>query len=339
MIFDGHSDLLYDVTRRRLAGEARVLEHRHLNRLRRGGIEGLVLAFWYGRGQGQTFWEGVPGAENAAQRLEVMLSCAQAEFAECPWLAVVRTAEEAEAARAEGKIYAFLGIEGLEGLERPEELDRLASLGLRLGMLTWNEENPFASGAAQDPAKGLTDLGRRALGRMEDLGIVPDVSHLNDGGFWDVLKLSRGPVIASHSNCRALCPHPRNLTDSQLRAIRDSGGVVGLNVHHKFVHEDPEKQTAQTLALHAAHMAEVMGVEHVACGFDFCEFMGPGNDGAAGLEDCGQAGTLLECLERLGMSARERELISRENLLRIFRERRENYHCIQSGNSLYWTMK
>ena len=100
MIFDGHSDLLYDVTRRRLAGETRVLERRHLDRLRRGGTEGLALALWYGRGQGQTFWEGVPGAESAAHRLEVMLSCAQAEFAECPWLAVVRTAEEAEARRS-----------------------------------------------------------------------------------------------------------------------------------------------------------------------------------------------------------------------------------------------
>jgi membrane dipeptidase len=321
MIFDGHSDLLYDVTRRRLAGESHVLEHHHLDRLRRGGIEGLVLALWYGRGQGQTFWEGVPGAESAAHRLEVMLSCAQAEFAECPWLAIVRTAREAEAARAQGKLYAFLAIEGMEALEHPEELDRLSSLGLRLGMLTWNEENRFAAGASQDPAKGLTDPGRRVLRRMEDLGMLLDVSHLNSGGFWEVLRLARGPVIASHSNCRALCEIPRNLTDEQLRAIRDSGGAVGVNAYNNFVHEDPERQTAETLALHAAHMAEVMGVEHVACGFDFCEFMGsPGNEAVRGLEDCGRAGAFLDCLERLGMSPAERAMISRENLLRIFRE-------------------
>lgn len=321
MIFDGHSDLLYDVTRRRLAGESHVLEQHHLDRLRRGGIEGLVLALWYGRGQGQTFWESVPGAERAAHRLEVMLSCAQAEFAECPWLAVVRTAEEAEAARAEGKLYAFLAIEGMEGLEGPEELDRLASLGLRLGMLTWNEDNHFAAGAAQDPGKGLTDLGRRAIRRMEDLGTFIDVSHLNEGGFQEVLRLAHGPVIASHSNCRALCDVPRNLTDEQLRAIRDSGGVVGVNAYHNFVHEDPERQTVETLALHAAHMAEVMGVEHVACGFDFCEFMGsPGNEAARGLEDCGHAAAFLNCLEWLGMHPAEREMVSRKNLLRIFRE-------------------
>ena len=321
MIFDGHSDLLYDVTRRRLAGESHVLEQHHLDRLRRGGIEGLALALWYGRGQGQTFWESVPGAERAAHRLEVMLSCAQAEFAECPWLAVVRTAAEAEATRAEGKLYAFLAIEGMEGLEGPEELDRLASLGLRLGMLTWNEDNRFAAGAAQDPGKGLTDLGRRAIRRMEDLGTLIDVSHLNEGGFQEVLRLAHGPVIASHSNGRALCDVPRNLTDEQLRAIRDSGGVVGVNAYHSFVHEDPERQTVETLALHAAHMAEVMGVEHVACGFDFCEFMGsPGNEAARGLEDCGHAAAFLNCLERLGMHPAEREMVSRKNLLRIFRE-------------------
>ena len=325
MVFDGHSDLLYDVTRRRLAGETHVLERRHLSRLRRGGVEGLVLALWYGRGQGQTFWEGVPGAGDPACRLETMLACAQAEFAECPWLTVVRTAEEAEAARARGNRYAFLCVEGMEALgpEVERDIDRLAARGLRLGMLTWNEENPLAAGAAQDPSKGLTALGRRALRRMEDRGIIVDVSHLNDGGFRDVIRLARGPVVASHSNCRRLCPHPRNLTDDQLRAIRDSGGVVGLNVHHKFVHADPARRTAETLALHAAHMAEVMGIEHVACGFDFCEFMGPGNDGAAGLADCGEIPHLFQALERLGMSAAERESIARNNFLRIFRGRRE----------------
>ena len=109
----------------------------------------------------------------------------------------------------------------------------------------------------------------------------------------------------------------RNLTDDQLRAIRDTGGVVGLNVHHAFVHADPAKQTAQMLARHAAHMAEVMGVEHVACGFDFCEYFGPGNEGAEGLENCSQTGNLFYWLEKLGMNARERDMIAKENFLRV----------------------
>ena len=147
--------------------------------------------------------------------------------------------------------------------------------------------------------------------------MVMDVSHLNDGGFRDVMKLTEKPVIASHSNCRALCDVRRNLTDDQLRAIRDTGGVVGLNVHHAFVHADPAKQTAQMLARHAAHMAEVMGVEHVACGFDFCEYFGPGNEGAEGLENCSQTGNLFYWLEKLGMNARERDMSAKENFLRV----------------------
>lgn len=318
MVFDGHADLLYDVTRRRLAGEDHVLERRHLDRLRRGGVEGLALALWTGTAQGQTFWKDVPGAETDAARTEIMMDCARAEFGECPWLAVVRTAEEAARAREEGKLYAFLAIEGMAAIgEDIDAIDRYHAFGARIGMLTWNEENLLAAGAGGDPRKGLTALGRQAVRRMEALGMAVDVSHLNDGGFWDVVRLARGPVIASHSNCRALCDVRRNLSDDQLRAIRDTGGVVGLNVHHAFVHTDPARQTAEMLARHAAHMAEVMGVEHVACGFDFCEFMGPGNEGARGLEDCGQIGHLFDWLERLGMPARERELIARGNFLRV----------------------
>lgn len=318
MVFDGHSDLLYDVTRRRLAGEDHVLERCHLDRLRAGGVEGLVLALWTSAAGGQTFWKDVPGAETDADRTRIMMDCARAELAECPWLAAVRTAKEAEQARAEGKLYAFLAVEGMAAIgEDIDAIDHYHEFGVRIGMLTWNEKNALATGAGGDPQKGLTMAGWRAVRRMRELGMVVDVSHLNDGGFWDVMKLARGPVIASHSNCRALCDVRRNLSDGQLRAIRDTGGVVGLNVHHAFVHADPAQQTAKTLALHAAYMAEVMGIEHVACGFDFCEFMGPGNEGAEGLENCAHIKNLFYWLERLGMSRHEREMIARENFLRV----------------------
>lgn len=317
MYFDGHSDLLYDVTRRRLRGETRVLERHHLDRLRRGGVEGLVLALWTSEDE-DTFWQEVPGMESWEARTRVMMDCALAEFAEAPWLQVVRTAREAQTARAEGKVYAFLGVEGMAAIgEDLAGIDRYADFGARLGMLTWNEENLLATGAKGDPQKGLTALGRQAVRRMQDRAMLVDVSHLNHRGFWDVMDVTDGPVIASHSNCRVLCDVPRNLTDDQLRAIRDTGGVVGLNVYHGFIHADPEQQTVEMLARHAVRMAEIMGVEHVACGFDFCEFFGPGNEGARGLEDCSRIGTLFDWLERFGMSGRERELIARENFLRV----------------------
>lgn len=319
MVFDGHSDLLYDVARRRLAGEARVLERCHRDRLKKGGVEGLVLALWTSSTK-ETFWKGGAGAETDAARTEMALDCARAEFAECPWLAVVRTEEEAERARAAGQLYAFLGVEGMAAIgEDLSGIDRYADWGARLGMLTWNEENLLATGAGGDAYSGLTDVGKRAVRRMGQRGMLTDVSHLNDGGFRDVMKLADGPVIASHSNCRSLCDVRRNLTDDQLRAIRDTGGVVGLNAYHAFVHADPARQTAEMLARHAAHMAEVMGVEHVACGFDFCEFFGPGNEGAEGLESAAHIKNLFYWLERVGMNERERRMIARENFLRVLR--------------------
>ena len=315
MVFDGHSDLLYDVTRRRLAGEKHVLERRHLNNLEAGGVEGLALALWV---SADIFWKDVPEAKDHRDRTEIMLLCMKAELAECPWLTMVRTPAEAEAAKAAGKKYAFLAVEGMDTVRNDlGMIDRYADLGVRVGMLSWNGENLLATGAGGDPYSGLTELGRRAVRRMEDRNILVDVSHLNDGGFRDVMKMAEGPVIASHSNCRALCDVRRNLTDDQLRAIRDTGGIVGLNVHHAFVHTDRERQTAEMLARHAAHMAEVMGVEHVACGFDFCEYFGPGNEGVDGLENCSQIGNLVYWLEKLGMNEQERNMIARENFLRV----------------------
>ena len=317
MVFDGHSDLLYDVTRRRLAGEKRVLERRHLRNLEAGGVEGLTLALWV---SAQDFWKNVPEAEGHRERTDIMLLCMKAELAECPWLELVRTAGEAARAKAAGKKYAFLAVEGMDAIgDDLNGIDHYADLGVRLGMLTWNGENRLATGAGGDPYSGLTELGRQAVRRMGTRNIVMDVSHLNDGGFWDVMKAAEGPVVASHSNCRALCDVRRNLTDDQLRAIRDSGGVVGLNVHHAFVHADREKRTAEMLARHAAHMADVMGVEHVACGFDFCEYFGPGNEGAEGLENCSQIHNLFYWLEKLGMNKKERDMVARENFLRILR--------------------
>jgi len=317
MIFDGHADLLHDVTRRRLAGEKRTLERCHLERLRRGGIEGVTLALWTRSGE-EPFWAAHPLGRTDAGRTELMLACAREEFAESPWLAVVRTAAEAEAARAAGKLYAFISVEGMAAVgEDSRWLERYEEFGARMAMFTWNEENALATGAGGDPSKGLTELGRQTLRRMEELHMIVDVSHLNDGGFRDVLRLTHGPVLASHSNCRSLCDVRRNLTDDQLRAIRDTGGVVGVNVYHEFVHADAEKQTVEMLARHAARMMDVMGVEHVACGFDFCEYFGPGNEGAKGMEDCSQSGNFFACLARMGASERELRMIARENLLRL----------------------
>lgn len=309
-IFDGHSDLLSDVVCRRLQGERKVLERQHLERLRQGEIEGLILSLWVNPKGGKSYGE----------KTRELMICAKEEFAEAPWLEVVCKADEAKAAKKQGKLYAFLAVEGMAAIgDDLEGVDAYADFGVRIGMLTWNETNLLATGASGDPYSGLTNVGKQVVRRMEKIGMIVDVSHLNSGGFWDVVRMAQGPVIASHSNSRFLCDVPRNLTDEQLRAIRDTGGVVGVNAYHGFVHIDSNKQTAQMLARHAAHMAEIMGVEHVACGFDFCEFLGPGNEGAEGMESCAHVKNFFYWLEQFGMSEAERMMIARENLLRVLR--------------------
>lgn len=150
MVLDAHSDLFYDVTRRRLAGEPHVLERYHLSRLRRGGVEGLVLSLWTGTGQSQTFWRDTPWAapEAASSRLKVMLACAREELAECRAVRLVRTGQEAAQARKEaaqarkdGCLYVILGVEGLAslgtdlaGLEDAGQISNLFDCLERLGL-------------------------------------------------------------------------------------------------------------------------------------------------------------------------------------------------------------
>ena len=317
MIFDGHSDLLWDVTRRAEAGEDGALQ-KWVRVLRRGGGEGVVLALWAHLTTAGAFWGKVPGMGHPRRRTERMLQVLERELSYTRDLRLVTSAAQAGEARRAGAVYAFLSVEGMEAISTEVTgVDWYARQGVRMGMLTWNEDNLLASGAGGDRSRGLTAAGRRVIRRMEEVGMIVDVSHLNDRGFWDVMGMAGKPVMASHSNCRALCDVPRNLTDDQLRAIRDSGGVVGLNAYHGFLHADPTRRTVEMLALHAAHMAEVMGVEHVSCGFDFCGLFGPGGKGRQGSHGASHLENPMLCLESLGMSRREREAIARENLLRV----------------------
>jgi len=152
-------------------------------------------------------------------------------------------------------------------------LDELDARGVKIITLTWNGANELGYGAHCGPGLGLTDFGKEAVRRMFELGIIPDVSHLNEVGFWDVAKLASAqgkPFWATHSNCAAIQPHRRNLNDDQLRAIFASGGLVGINLFVDFL---GGAGTAQAVARHLAHMIALGGEDHVALGSDFdgCE--------------------------------------------------------------------
>ncbi len=166
-----------------------------------------------------------------------------------------------------GVMSSILAVEG--GCVLGGDLDMvqvLANAGVRSLTLTWNGENELAGGAASDG--GLSDFGREAIRELERLHIAVDVSHLNDRSFYDVLEAAEKPVIATHSNSRALCAHRRNLTDEMFRMIASRGGLVGLNFCRDFLAEDGDV-TLDTLARHVEHFLELGGEDTIALGSDY----------------------------------------------------------------------
>lgn len=316
MYFDAHSDVWSDVAVRRLNGETDVFSRRHLERFRRGGMEGGIFVIWV----------DPPYTANYVARTRQIMKCVHDEAAECADLRIVHTYDEMMQARRDSVLYALIGVEGMAAIGNDiAGIDAYYDFGVRHAILTWNEANTLGSGALSGREEGLTELGKQAVRRIQERGMLLDVSHLNDAGFHDVVRLARRPFIASHSNCRALCDVPRNLTDDQMRAIRDADGVVGVNAYSRFIDADPKRWTVQRLAHHAAHMIDVMGIDHVCCGFDFCDFLdgnasGSGTSGTVGLETCVQSPNFFACLTQMGMCAADQEKIASGNLQRVIRD-------------------
>ncbi len=165
----------------------------------------------------------------------------------------------------EGSIGLLTMMEGAEPLESPDTLEEFHRRGVRVVSLTWNTENKYASGYYTD--KGLTAEGAELIRTMNELGIALDLSHINDHGFWPALELTELVPLATHSNARALCPHPRNLTDEQIRAIAERGGVVGVVLYRPFLAAEAEG-TLDDVVRHVAHIASLVGEDHVGIGSD-----------------------------------------------------------------------
>ena len=176
-----------------------------------------------------------------------------------------------------GKMSAILTIEGPAGFGfNPAMLENLHQIGFRITTLGWNEQNPLCG--SHKTGGGLTDLGREYVKEAQRLGMIIDVSHISDEAFWDIMKITEKPVIASHSNSRSVCPVSRNLTDDMFREICQSGGVAGFNMCAPFVGDDPDLDTA---ADHFVHFLELGGEKHVALGGDLdgCDVLPKGFEG------------------------------------------------------------
>lgn len=168
-----------------------------------------------------------------------------------------------------GKRGALLSLEGADALEGSLEYLRiLYRLGLRSIGLTWNYRNEAADGCGERNPAGLSRFGRELISEANRLGVLLDVSHLGEAGFWEVAQLSTQPIIASHGNCRAICNHPRNLTDEQIRMLIKKGGVIGLTFVPQFVAKT-EKVTLDDLLMHIYHLISLGAEDHMAFGSDF----------------------------------------------------------------------
>ncbi len=307
IVVDMHADTLLDVLKgkRRLADQGKG-GHVDLSRLRRGGVRVQFFA---------CFIEPEYKPERALkQALRLLDAFYREEEANRSELQLATSVEEIQGIAAAGKIAAILSIEGGEALERDLGVLRIFyRLGVRSLCLTWNERNYLADGVAEGRAGGgLTRFGVEVVRELNRLGMLVDVSHLGERGFWDVLEVSTSPVIASHSNARALCDHPRNLTDQQIRALAAHGGVVGINFAPHFLAEDGNACLDAVVA-HIEYLLELVGPDHVGLGSDF--------DGIEktprGLEDVRFLPELTEALLARGIDAETVQKVLGRNILRV----------------------
>ena len=236
-------------------------------------------------------------------------------------IAMAYNGDQIEENRKAGKMSAVLTIEdGRSVLGKMENLERYYGLGVRAITLTWNDENCFGAPNSKDPEimqKGLTPFGKEAVAYMQELGILVDVSHLSDGGFYDVADICRKPFVATHSNCRAIGPHQRNLTDDMIRVLADKGGVAGINFGPEFLNPDVEcrDSTVALMARHARHMADIGGVDVIGLGSDLDGIMGN-----LEIYDCAQMYKLEDALSKEGFSGDDIEKIFYKNVLRVMKD-------------------
>lgn len=230
----------------------------------------------------------------------------------------VRNVADIEENMKAGKLSAMLTIEdGVPVDGKIERIQEFYDRGVRMIGLTWNYENSIGFPCSDDPEKhmlGLKPFGLEVVAKMDELGMIVDTSHLSEGGFWDVVKHGKKPFAASHSCARALCNHRRNLTDEQIKALANKGGICGVNFWNRFLHDDPGITLVDDLIRHMKHLANVGGIDVVALGSDF-----DGIDDKLEFKDYAGMPLVVDAIAKaFGEAACDK--ICHENALRVFKE-------------------
>jgi membrane dipeptidase len=350
-IFDGHNDVLLrlhlhpgaDAVAAFLQGEDK--GHLDLPKARKGGFAGGLFAIFVpspkrqdradsdtpSQGTGSVIGGDIgstsaPPAVDVAQAQRVVFAMASLLFRiereSQGRVRVCRNTNDIESCLADDVLAAVLHIEGAEAIDANFELlDVLYAAGLRSLGPVWSRPNAFGHGvpfrcpSSPDTGPGLTDLGKALIGACNALRILVDLSHLNERGFWDVAAISNAPLVATHSNAHAISPHSRNLTDRQLAAIGESGGLVGVNFAVSFLRPDGRHDNDTPIDLiirHIEHMLEHAGEDGVGFGSDF--------DGAAIPAELGNAAglqKLVQAMRKRGFGKPLIEKVCFRNWLRV----------------------
>ncbi|CAN5783764.1 dipeptidase [soil metagenome] len=342
-IFDGHNDTLLSLRQTgRSFFESSERGHVDLPRARAGGMTGGFFAIWVPDPEHNPLDGDSDDPDVSAYTdvnlmpprmqlstaqlyaLESLATVAKLER-ECGGaLAIVRTAQDIIQNASQGIFSVEIHLEGAEPIDpQLNTLEAFYLAGVRSIGPVWSRSNAFAHGvpfqfpASPDTGPGLTDSGKALVSACNELGILIDLSHLNEAGFWDVARLSTHPLVATHSGVHAISPSTRNLTDKQLDAIRDSGGIVGVNFHVGFLHPDGSADAASTtvgaIANHVDYLCGRIGSDKVALGSDFDGATMPGD-----LKDAAGLPKLIMELSKRGYDQQTLNMIGIENWLRVF---------------------
>ena len=295
-IADTHSDTLFELGVR---GKSFTETCITADRLKQGGVTLQTFALWSGpKGPGGDF-EKIAEAEYAAVAKVLDAGLKQVD-------------DPADA--KEGESCFMLSLEGCEVFQKGlSSVADWRERGIRMGALVWNNVNAFGTPAKINAVDGLTDEGVKVVHEMQRLGMAVDVSHLNEAGFYDLFRKGHKPPMASHSCCRALCDHFRNLTDDQIRMMIQYGGFIGVNFYPAFLSEDKDADSV-TIAQHIDHICQLGGAEIVGFGSDFDGIEIVPED----VQHPGQIGNIITALQDYGYNDDAIRAIAGENLLAYY---------------------
>ncbi|ADY56494.1 dipeptidase [Syntrophobotulus glycolicus DSM 8271] len=309
-IIDGHCDSLGQL----VSGERSLVEetltgHWDLVRARKGDIALQFFAAYI-----ESEYKPFLARHRGLELIEAALAFVDRNKND---VCLVKDKEDLAKLGQEDKIGLLLSVEGGEILgEDLWMLDIIFRLGVRSLGLTWNQRNAIGDGVGERESCGrLSNFGKEVIKKMNALGMLIDVSHLSEPCFWHVLEISDQPFIASHSNAYSVCAHPRNLTDHQLRALRDRKGLTGINFCPDFVKMNG-KASIPDLVEHICHIAEIAGIETIGLGSDFDGI----EETPRGLESAAKYPALLEELDKAGFSEEEIQKICYENFERVLND-------------------